>query len=87
MCGFVIVPAAQLELLKIAMKEHIQLTLAEPGCLEFSLTADDNDPCRFSLYEEFVDKAAFDYHLERTRESRWHKASKNIERHFNIIEQ
>lgn len=87
LCGYVIVPAEDIELLTIAMEEHIRLTLAEPGCLEFTLTADKETPCKYSLYEEFVDKAAFDHHQQRTRASKWHTASRNIERHFSVIEQ
>ena len=85
LCGYVIIPAHELDMLKIAMKEQIRLTLAEPGCLEFTLTPDPTDPCRYSLYEEFVDQAAFDFHQFRTRNSKWHTVSKNIERHFDII--
>ena len=85
LCGYVIVPPLELELLTIAMKEHIRLTLAESGCVEFTLTADKDDIYKYSLYEEFIDKAAFDFHQKRTRASKWFKVSKNIERHFSII--
>lgn len=86
LCGYVIVPALELDMLKTAMKEHIRLTLAEPGCVEFTLTEDKTDHCKYSLYEEFVDRDAFDFHQKRTRESKWHTVSRNIERHFSIIE-
>ncbi len=88
LCGYVIVPNSELnETVRSAMAEHIHLTLAEPGCLDFTLTPDKTNPNRFSLYEEFIDRAAFDFHQARTKKSAWHYASKNIERHFSIIEQ
>ena len=85
--GYVLIPKGEYNILKPAIAEHIKLTLAEPGCLEFSLTQNKDDPLKYSLYEEFVDKTAFDLHQARTKASRWAKLSKNVERHFSVLEQ
>lgn len=46
------------ELLKVGVfaKEN------EPGTIDFFVTQDPNDPCLFSTYERFTDKAAMEQH-------------------------
>lgn len=83
--GYVLIPEGELEILREAIKQHIKLTLAEPGCLEFSLIQSAENPLKYSLYEEFVDQAAFDFHQIRTKNSMWTKLSQNVERHFSIL--
>ncbi len=39
---------------------HVQAN--EPGTLDFFLSQDPADPCLFTTYERFVDKAAMDAH-------------------------
>ena len=85
--GYVIVPEGEIDILKPAIAEHIKFTLAEPGCLEFSLTQSKDEPLKYSLYEEFVDRAAFELHQTRTKASKWANLSKNVERHFSILEE
>jgi quinol monooxygenase YgiN len=62
---------------------HIALTLAEPGCLTFSVTQ-TFDPLIWQVDESFVDQAAFDAHQTRTKTSAWAALSAHIERQFAI---
>jgi quinol monooxygenase YgiN len=62
---------------------HIALTLAEPGCLSFSVTQ-TSDPLIWQVDETFVDEAAFDAHQTRTKASDWATLSAHIERRFTI---
>ncbi len=48
------------------------------------VTQDDMNPLKFSVYEEFVDQAAFDLHQARVKSSRWGQVTQNVERHYQI---
>ncbi|EPR4995117.1 putative quinol monooxygenase, partial [Vibrio navarrensis] len=43
-------------------------------------------PLRFDVYEEFVDKVAFEQHQKRVKASRWGKVTVSVERHYEIFE-
>ena len=47
------------ETLKIAVRN----SRTEPGCVLFMANRSVDDPRKFVLYEQFVDKAAFEAHL------------------------
>lgn len=64
---------------------HIQATLAEAGCLSFTID-DTDDPLIFDVRESFRDRAAFDAHQSRTRESAWFAATRHILRDFRVEE-
>ena len=82
--GFIIVPFIDLSLVKFELKRHIQLTRAETGCLSFEVTQDPLNPCRFDVYEEFADQAAFQAHQARVKSSRWGEITVNVERHYRV---
>ncbi|UBR44449.1 putative quinol monooxygenase [Aeromonas veronii] len=82
--GFIIVPPNDLAAVKDELDNHIQLTRAETGCLIFKVTQDPLNPCRFDVYEEFVDEAAFQAHQARVKSSRWGKITVNVERHYTV---
>lgn len=63
--------------------EHIRLTRAEPGCLSFHID-DTDDPMIFEVMESFRDRAAFDAHQARTRDSAWFAATRQILRNFVV---
>lgn len=65
--------------------DHIALTRAEPGCLSFDI-AETDDPMTFEVMESFRDRAAFDAHQARTRDSVWFAATRHILRDFRIEE-
>jgi quinol monooxygenase YgiN len=66
------------------LTEHIYLTRAEPGCISFDVVQSD-DPLIWSVDECFCDKAAFDFHQQRTRASPWWSATAQIPRDYQIF--
>ena len=62
---------------------HVDLTLAEPGCLCFAVEPTE-DPLVWSVSELFVDRAAFDAHRERVRSSPWFEATSGIARDHEV---
>ena len=50
------------ETVKEVMARHSRSSEAEPGCQQFSVHQDAEDPTRFALYEIYDDKAAFASH-------------------------
>jgi len=84
--GFIIVPTADLSAIKKALISHKELTRNEPGCLMFNVTQSEINLNRFDVYEEFINKAAFEQHQDRVKNSAWGKAAANVERHYEIFE-
>lgn len=84
--GFIIVPDGDLEVVRRELPAHSELTRAEPGCLAFEVTANESDPNRFDVYEEFASKAAFDAHQARVGSSRWGRLTARVERHYRVVE-
>lgn len=82
--GFIIVPPNDLAAVKNELDNHIQLTRAETGCLIFKVIQDPLNPCRFDVYEEFVDQAAFQAHQARVKSSRWGEITVNVERNYTV---
>jgi quinol monooxygenase YgiN len=62
---------------------HVAATRAESGCLSFTID-DTDDPMVFDVMESFRDRAAFDAHQARTRDSDWFAATKGILRDFRV---
>ncbi|WP_431689346.1 putative quinol monooxygenase [Hahella sp. NBU794] len=85
--GYIIVPHEDLSAVEQALPIHTQLTLEEEGCLIFEVTKHDGDPRRFDVYEEFVDRAAFNAHQARVKNSHWGGVSLNVARHYEICEE
>ncbi|MFB9868257.1 putative quinol monooxygenase [Vreelandella sulfidaeris] len=65
---------------------HKKLTLHESGCITFKVIQNKSDACRFDVYEEFIDRAAFEQHQQRVAGSEWCGLTKNAERHYRIDE-
>lgn len=84
--GFILVPESDLENVKSELVTHKRLTLEEPGCITFSVTEHAEIPLRFDVYEEFIDKSAFEYHQQRVKNSLWSKVTSCVERHYEIFE-
>jgi quinol monooxygenase YgiN len=64
---------------------HLALTRAEPGCLTFEVSPTD-DPMIYEVMEAFRDRASFDAHQARTRDSVWFAATRGILRDFRMEE-
>ncbi|WP_425439510.1 putative quinol monooxygenase [Puniceibacterium sediminis] len=67
-----------------ALPDHIALTRAEPGCLEFEVV--ETQPGTFAVSELFINQAAFDAHQARTRASAWFGVTNGITRDYKITE-
>ena len=84
--GFIIVPAEDLAVVKEELINHKNLTDNELGCLVFEVTQSESNPNRFDVYEEFLNKAAFEFHQQRVKNSYWGEVTVNVERHYEIFE-
>ncbi len=82
--GFIVVPDSDIEVVKSELIIHRRLTLKEAGCLVFTVIPDEFSPHKFSVYEEFVNQAAFSHHQARVKLSKWGEVTKNVERHYQI---
>lgn len=72
--------------ISVLLPDHVAATRAEPGCLIFEVWRSRADPVRFAVREVFRDRAAFDAHQARTKESAWGKATVNVPRNYRITE-
>ncbi|WP_413283462.1 putative quinol monooxygenase [Vibrio sp. MA40-2] len=84
--GYIVVPKNELINVLNQLEMHKQLTLEEQGCLVFEVTQHPNDPTRFDVYEEFVDKTAFNSHQKRVAASNWGAATQNVQRFYQLRE-
>jgi len=82
--GYIEVADADIDDVRRELPAHVALTRGEPGCLVFEVTPRADIPGRFDVYEEFVDRAAFEAHQERTRQSRWAAVTLNVARHYEV---
>ena len=70
---------------RLHLPQHLALTRAEPGCLTFAVDATE-DPMVWEVIEAFRDRASFDAHQARTRDSGWFAATQGILRDFRLDE-
>jgi quinol monooxygenase YgiN len=82
--GTIICAPDDVEMLVARVKDHIQLTRLEVGCIAFDITQSSDDPCVFDVSERFIDQPAFDIHTARTRASVWWEQTKHIPRDLKI---
>lgn len=76
---------AEAEAVRAHREEHMRLTRAEPGCLTFDIAPTD-DPLVWEVMESFRDRASFDAHQARTRDSAWFTATRTALRAFRVEE-
>ncbi|MFI2566389.1 putative quinol monooxygenase [Paenarthrobacter sp. NPDC018779] len=62
---------------------HIELTLAEPGCVSFRVNP-TADPLVWQVDEVFHDAPAFRAHQARVAASAWGGATTEIERRYTV---
>ena len=70
---------------RLHLAAHLALSRAEPGCLTFDVSPGD-DPMVWEVMEAFRDRASFDAHQARTRDSVWFAATRGILRDFKMEE-
>ncbi|NOH71197.1 antibiotic biosynthesis monooxygenase [Vibrio pectenicida] len=81
--GFILVPESELGLVNSELIDHKRLTLEEEGCITFQVI---ENPLRFDAYEEFIDRAAFEYYPKRVTTSRWGKITTHVQRYYEVFE-
>jgi len=84
--GHIIVPDADLTSVQEELENHIKLTREENGCLIFDVTQDSDQKNRFNVYEEFTNRDSFANHQDRAGKSKWASVTKNVERHYQIMD-
>ncbi|MBD0785754.1 antibiotic biosynthesis monooxygenase [Vibrio sp. Y2-5] len=84
--GFILVPETDLDAVKQELINHKRLTLQEQGCLVFEVVENADNPQRFDVYEEFLDRASFEHHQQRVKASYWGKVTRDVERYYEIVE-
>lgn len=82
--GHLDVPEACLARVLAALPEHIRLSRAEPGCLEFHVAPDPDRPHRLLVRESFRDRAAFEAHQARIPGTPWARATRGCKRSYQI---
>ena len=82
--GYIEVPKGSLDAVLRELPIHIRLTLQEQGCLEFEVAQMPDNPCRFSVYERFKDRASFEAHQLRTADSKWAKITGAATRDYRV---
>jgi|TARA_B110000263_G_scaffold56249_1_gene47831 quinol monooxygenase YgiN len=82
--GYIVVSESDLINLKEHLDEHIKLTRAENGCIVFNVEQRNGKELIFDVYEEFSDKEAYYFHQERLKASPWYKATRKVERHYDV---
>ncbi|WP_260260354.1 putative quinol monooxygenase [Vibrio intestinalis] len=85
--GYIDIPENELKIVTTALEQHIELTREEVGCIVFEVTQSTDIPNRFNVYEEFVDKSAFELHQTRVKASHWGQVTTNVKRNYSIEEQ
>ena len=84
--GHIEVPSEDLDAVLAELPNHIALTHQEAGCITFTVIRDSDNPQRFSVYEEFTERAAFEKHQARVKASHWGEVTKNVERFYTVTE-
>ena len=67
------------------LREHIDLSRAEPGCILFKTSNGFLRRRRLYIVEAFEDPDSYHLHQARTRLSEWHRITRFIRRHYNVI--
>lgn len=84
--GYLDMDEARRDEVLAALPEHIRLSRAEPGCLAFDVRPDPERPNRLLVEELFADRAAFEAHQARSRESAWGRLTHGLARSYRITE-
>ncbi len=64
----------------------IDPTRAEEGCLGYTLHEDNNDPCRFVLYENWMTHALWEKHMKSPHMTHYSEVSKDATLDWQLLE-
>ncbi len=65
------------------LPRHLELTLAESGCISFAVEQSDN-PWVWDVSESFQDARSFELHQARVKASEWGRATADIKRSYSV---
>ena len=82
--GFMTIEPGTEEILLKEIDGLIAKTRAEPGCLNYDFHQHNTDSHRFVFYENFVDQAAFDFHLAQPHTQAWIAVAERHGAHFDV---
>lgn len=82
--GYLDVPDADIATVEAHLPEHINLSREEHGCVSFDVGVDPENKNRYLVDEEFTDKAAFEAHQVRVKQSDWGRATAHLSRTYTI---
>lgn len=74
---------AEMDVVRDQLPRHVELTRAEPGCLEFEVLP-VADSLNWKVRERFIGEAAFRAHQQRVASSAWGRATAGIERRYEV---
>ncbi|TIC88931.1 antibiotic biosynthesis monooxygenase [Nocardioides sp. GY 10113] len=74
---------SEVQVVREMLPRHIELTLLEPGCLDF-LVEQTDDPLVWRVEERFAGSDAFRAHQARVASSDWGAATAGIERFYEV---
>ncbi|GGL80135.1 putative quinol monooxygenase [Wenxinia marina] len=77
--------AAEAALVRDLLPEHVRLTREEPGCEMFEVEELPGTTI-WEVRERFADRAAFEAHQARTRDSEWGRRTAAIRREMTTDE-
>lgn len=81
---YIIVPDDDLTTISNELLNHVKLSREEAGCLAFDVVQDTTISNRFNVYEQFNNRAAFEFHQKRVKNSYWGMVTQNVSRHYQI---
>jgi len=85
LAGYIDVPAKALDHVRRALPTHSRLSQAEKDCAVFRVRQDPEHPARFNVFEIFTNKAAYDRHQARMKNSEWAHVTRSAVRHYDVI--
>ena len=85
--GYLDIPKKSFVRVMAALPIHVELTLLEPGCLEFDVSQSATVEGRLLVSELFEDRAAFEAHQKRIAASSWAEITEGIPRHYEMTEE
>ncbi|MCR9148812.1 MAG: antibiotic biosynthesis monooxygenase [Rhodobacteraceae bacterium] len=68
------------------LDDHVRLTRAEPGCLQFEVLRSAADPACFAVSETYVDAEALEAHRVRAAGTIWARVTAGIPRDYTVTE-
>ncbi len=85
--GYLDIPPSRVDVVQQALPQQITDTIAEPHCLNYSVTNDKDIENRLLVNAKFANSDALSSHFDRTRDSHWGQVTAGIPRFYEISEE